>query len=446
MSAIKPPHLVTTIELSPADRPAGRPPRVGYVVKRYPRYSETFIVTEILAHEAAGLAVEIFALGNPMESHFQDSIARVRAPVTYLAADGGGRASDLWAAVSAAADELPGLWAALPAAAGEPGREVYQAVLLARHARARGITHLHAHFATSAATVARLAARFAGVPFTFTAHAKDIYHEEVRPEDLRRKLADAAAVVTVSDYNARHLRATHGPAADRVVRVYNGMDLGRLPFAAPADRPPVILAVGRLVEKKGFADLIDACGLLAARGRVFRCRIVGSGDQEPQLRRRIGELGLDGRVELLGPRPQDEVFALVRSAAMLAAPCVVSDDGNRDGLPTVLLEAMALGTPCVATDVTGIPEAIRHGQTGLIVPQHDPATLAGALDRLLTDPALRVDLAAAARRLIEAEFDARRTAAQLRAIFASASEKVPAASPPDDGTGVATGAGRRCGT
>ena len=450
MSAIKPPPIETAVEPSPADRAAGRPPRVGYVVKRYPRYSETFVVTEILAHEAAGLAVEIFALGNPMESHFQDSIARVRAPVTYLAADGGGRASDFWAAVSAAAGELPALWAALPAAAGEPGREVYQAVLLARHARARGITHLHAHFATSAATVARLAARLAGLPFTFTAHAKDIYHEEVRPEDLRRKLADAAAAVTVSDYNARHLRATHGPAADRVVRVYNGMDLGRLPFADPADRPPLILAVGRLVEKKGFADLVDACGRLAARGRAFRCRIVGSGEQEPQLRRRIGELGLDGRVELLGPRPQDEVFAAVRSAAVLAAPCVVSDDGNRDGLPTVLLEAMALGTPCVATDVTGIPEAVRHGQTGLVVPQHDPVALADALDRLLINAALRVDLASAARRLIEAEFDARRTAAGLRTVFAAAAAdptgEAPAPPPPYDGTEALTVDGRRSGT
>src|SRR5687767_8157753 len=186
--------------------------RIGYVLKRYPRYSETFVVTEILAHEAAGLEIEIFSLRPPEDTHFQDVIARVRAPVNYLSADDGLKGADLWTAIEEASQSLPGLWVALETARGEDVRQVYQAVRLAHQVRLKCIDHLHAHFATSATTVARLAAHFADVPYTFTAHAKDIFHESVRPEDLCRKLEDAAAVVTVSDYNAEYLRQAYGLA------------------------------------------------------------------------------------------------------------------------------------------------------------------------------------------------------------------------------------------
>jgi glycosyltransferase involved in cell wall biosynthesis len=180
------------------------------------------------------------------------------------------------------------------------------------------------------------------------------------------------------------------------------------------------VAVGRLVEKKGFADLIEACSLLRDRGVEVRCRIVGIGEQEPELRAAIEHLGLGNRVELPGPRPQGDLIKAVGRAAVFAAPCVVGGDGNRDGLPTVLLEAMALGTPCVSTDVTGIPEVLRDGETGLMVPQRDPAALADAIERLLADPELRVRLAGRARRLVEAEFDVRRNAALLRETFKAA--------------------------
>lgn len=393
--------------------------KVGYVVKRYPRYSETFIVNEILAHEAAGTEVEIFSLLHPDDGHFQDAISRVRAPVTYLPAKGL-KAQDLWSAFEDALGILPGLWDSMEAARGEDVRYVYQAVVLAREARLRGIGHLHAHFATASATVARLAARFAGMPYTFTAHAKDIFHESVRHEDLRRKLEDAAGAITVSDYNLRYLRETFGMAADGVRRIYNGLELERFPYSPPDERPPVIVAVGRLVEKKGFADLIEACSILERDGLDFRCRIIGTGEQEPALRMGISRLGLRDRVELLGPRPQRELVERVRDAAVFAAPCVVGGDGNRDGLPTVLLEAMALGTPCVSTDVTGIPEVLRDGKTGLMVPQHDPAALASAVGRLLGDRTLRTRLAGRARRLIEARFDVHRNAALLREVFSEA--------------------------
>ncbi|MGH9882586.1 MAG: glycosyltransferase family 4 protein, partial [Pyrinomonadaceae bacterium] len=283
----------------------------------------------------------------------------------------------------------------------------------------RGLTHLHSHFATSATTVARLAARFAALPYSFTAHAKDIFHESVRHDDLERKLTDAAAIVTVSDFNLQFLRDTYASAAARVERIYNGLDLEQFSFEAPDARPPRIVAVGRLVEKKGFVDLVQACAILKQRGLGFSCSIVGTGPLQAELQEQITRLDLESCVELLGPRPQAEVICLVQEACALAAPCVVGEDGNRDGLPTVLLEAMALGTPCISTDVTGIPEVIRNDETGLIVPQRDPSSLAGALTKLIASSQLCVRLATSARQLIESEFDVNRNAALLRRLFAA---------------------------
>lgn len=396
--------------------PINSPLRIGYVLKMYPRLSETFIVNEILAHEAAGLEIKIFSLRPPTEGRFHASLARVRAHVTYLHA-GTPKSEDLWTAIGAAARDLPGGWHALDAARGEGVREVYQAILLSLKARDRGITHLHAHFGTVATTVARLASRLGDVPYSFTAHAKDIYHSSVRPDDLRRKLRDAAAAITVSDYNLRHLRETYGSDAARVQRVYNGLDLQQFTYSAPTKRRARIVAVGRLVEKKGFADLIDASSLLADRGHDFRCDIIGDGPLKENLRSRIQQRGLAEKVILRGARNHEEVIQRIGKAAVLAAPCVVATDGDRDGLPTVLVEAMAVGTPCVATDVTGIPEVVQHGKTGLLVPQQDPSALAGGLERIIGDSTLRVRLADEARRLIEAEFDIHRNTKQLRAVF-----------------------------
>lgn len=400
---------------------SGRPPRVGYVVKRFPRYSETFIVNEILAHEAAGWEIEIFSLRPPNDTHFQDALCRVRAPVCYLSSDGI-KGVDFWAAANRAAELCPELWRELPAAAGEDARDVYQAFLLAEEATRRGVGHLHAHFASSPTSVARLAARFAGLPYTFTAHAKDIFHESVRPADIARKLADADAVVTVSDYNLEFLRRSYGSAAARVRRIYNGLDLTRFAYGEPRERPPAIVAVGRLVEKKGFADLVAACSLLAGWGRDFRCEIIGTGPLEGDLRALIERHGLRGRVSLVGPRPQSEIVDRIRDASLFAAPCVVGGDGNRDGLPTTVLESMALGTPCVSTDVTGIPEVLQDGETGLLVAQNGPADLAVAMARLLADTPLQIRLARAARRTIERDFDVVKNTAILRPLFEGARE------------------------
>jgi glycosyltransferase involved in cell wall biosynthesis len=389
------------------------------VVKRYPRFSETFVVSEILAHEEAGMEVEIFSLYPPNDTHFQPSVARVRAPVTYFPAEGL-RAADFWAGMQQAATCFPDLWSRLDITRTAQARDVYQGLLLACEVRRRHIQHLHAHFATVATSVVRLAAGFLDLPYSFTAHAKDIFCSSVNQDELRRNLGGAAAVVTVSDYNLEHLRRTFGPAAARVRRIYNGLDLDQLGALSHQNGSSLIVGVGRLVEKKGFSDLVKACRVLADRGRAFKCVIIGTGSLQPTLQAQIEATRLGESVTLAGSRPRDEVLCYMRRAAVCAAPCVVGNDGDRDGLPTVLLEAMAVGTPCVATDVTGIPEAIQDGETGFIVPQRDPVALAAAIERLLDDRELRAQIARRARCWVERHFDVRRNAAELRDLFVSA--------------------------
>lgn len=394
---------------------------VGYVVKRYPRFSETFIVNEILAHEAAGHRVTIFALGAGLDERFQESIAHVQGSVRYLV-DSPTRAADVWSALVTLRESFPetpiDLWLE------EQPRYVRSAVRLATEVEQLGIDHLHAHFATSATTIARLASLATGVPYSFTAHAKDIFHESVSHEDLEKKIADAEHVVTVSDYNLAFLSSQFERHSHRIRRIYNGLPLDNFKFSPPVNRRPQILAVGRLVEKKGFTYLVEACALLRDRGVAFSCDIVGAGDQEAQLREVIASNRLGRDVHLLGPVPLCEVKRMIEDAAVFAAPCVVGADGNRDGLPTVLLEAMALGTPCVSTDVTGIPEILHDGTTGLMVGQHDAEGLADALQSILVQPALGSRLAHAARALIEEQFDVQKNAAALRVLFEDAS--VPA--------------------
>ncbi|WP_107670870.1 glycosyltransferase family 4 protein [Cyanothece sp. BG0011] len=403
--------------------------RVGYVVKRYPRYSETFVVNEILAHEKAGLNIDIFALRPPCDSHFQNCISQVRASVTYIRKPIQGRVSEslnslsptaasyFWAELQELAKLVPDFWSKLSMAQGESASTVYQAAWLAREVKLRGITHLHAHFGSVATSVTRLASHFADVSYTFTTHAKDIFHESVDIDDMTRKLRDASTVVTVSYYNQQYLQQTYGKVAEKVQKIYNGLNLSQLNYQSPKNRPPLIISVGRLVEKKGTSILIDACFLLKQWGCEFHCQIVGTGDLETKLKEQIEALKLDNYVKIIGPRPQNEVFKLIQESAVFAAPYIIGKDGNRDGLPTVLLEAMALGTPCIGTDVTGIPEMIKHEETGLIVPQNNAEALAMALRTLLTSENMRVQLAEKARKLMETEFNIEQNAATLRKLF-----------------------------
>ncbi len=393
-------------------------PGTAYVLKMYPRFSETFIVSEILAREAAGDRIEIFSLRPPNDPRFHPELARVQAPVTYI--DRPTKTIDLWESLKAAG--AAGLTAALARvfpqlAAAEPDDAV-QAVTLATVLQRRNIRHIHVHFASAAASVARLASAITGIPFSFTAHAVDIFHDSVNAEDLRLKLQEAHHAVTISRFNVRYLRRRFPSATARLHLVRNGLELDRFPYRDP--RPPGgivrVAAVGRLVEKKGFQYLVPAAAELLGQGLKVELRIAGTGRLEEELATSIDRLGLDHQVRLLGPQTQDQVLDLLDASDIFMAPCVVGADGNADGMPTVLLEAMATGVPCISTAVTGIPEVIRNGTTGLLVRPGNPHALARAVQKLASPRVDRVTLARNARALIEEDYDVKRQAGLLRSL------------------------------
>jgi glycosyltransferase involved in cell wall biosynthesis len=227
------------------------PKKIGYVVKKYPRYSETFIVNEILAHEDAGLEIQIFSLTPSDDSHFQDIVGEVKAPVHYLSSDNL-KAKGFWGLLNETEEVLPGVFQKLELFRQEKFRNVYQGLELAKIVKLQKIEHLHSHFASSATNVARISSHFSNVPFSFTAHAKDIFHEDIDVRELQTKLRDASVVVTVSDYNLNYLQRTFGSYANSVRRIYNGMDLKKLSYRKPENRKPNIITIGRLVEKKGL--------------------------------------------------------------------------------------------------------------------------------------------------------------------------------------------------
>lgn len=396
---------------------------IAYLLKMYPRFSETFIVNELLAHEAAGTHLSIYSLRAPVDGRFHPSYAQVQGAVSYVPNDDM-RHTVYWRALLDKAEQYPALWDALQENPYLGAREIMQALWLADAFTDTSVNArpdcMHAHFGSIATTVAWLVSRLTGIPYVFTAHAKDIFHEEVIADDLRRKIEDAYRVITVSDFNVTYLTDEIGVEPTQIVRIFNGLDLADFPYASPVDRPRQIIAVGRLVEKKGFDVLVDACALLLQAGTPIPCEIIGSGPEEAALRAQIERCGVGEWVTLRGPQPQHVVKRAVQNGAAFVAPCVVGSDGNRDGLPTVLLEAMALGTPVISTDVTGIPEIVEHEKTGLMVGQHDAEALAQAMLRLVDDAALREQLAVAARGRIEADFDIHRNSGLIRTLYAFA--------------------------
>jgi glycosyltransferase involved in cell wall biosynthesis len=397
-------------------------PRTGYVLKKYPRLSETFILNEILGVEAAGRAVDVWSLTPADEGRFHADLARVKAAVTYLPGVGSGSTLAAFEAVRDLGVSTDGVARALGFLGRLPAERraglLVQGLLIARAARERGVTHLHAHFLTVAAHAAYVARLCGGPTFSVTAHAKDVFRDAVDPAVFREVAEGARAVVTVCDYNRRFIaeRFLAGSSA-RLVRIYNGLPLDELRIPPATREPGLILGVGRLVPKKGFDRLVRAAHALKARGVRARTVIVGDGEEREALRSLVAELGLSAEVTLTGPLPREDVLAWMAKARVLAAPCVRDDDGNQDALPTVLLEALAAGLPSVATPVAGVPEIVEDGAEGLLVPENDVPALATALARLLDDDATWRRMAGAGPAKARARFDRAATLPQLLAVF-----------------------------
>ena len=407
-------------------------PVVAYLTKRFPRLSETFILDEILALELHGINLRLFALAHPGETVVQPDVAKVRSQVTYIHPPGGPTTS--------LTNGVRILYSHLRVALRYPGRYLGVVSYIIRRRRSRSAikhfveagrladlamrddtAHIHAAFAHGPASTAHFVSLLCAIPFSFAAHAKDLYLSA--PDLMARKVAASSFVLVCSgsaETKMKEIVAAHSfedvsaRGANKVILAYHGVNVERF-FPSenrasdmqigsngklerqPGDQPVRILAVGRLVPKKGYPVLLNALDTLARSGRSFNCRIVGSGPLKDQLLASLVSLNLEATVELVGARTQPEIVQEYRFADVFVQASVVTSDGDRDGIPNSILEAMASGLAVVGTDVAGIPEVIDHKHNGLVVPPQDPDALAMALATLIDDPTLRMHLGAMAR-------------------------------------------------
>lgn len=388
--------------------------KIGYVVKMFPRLSETFILNEMIELERKDVEVTVFSLKKPNEGRFHPQLSRLKAKVYYL--------EDLdskkfpiwigkdWSNLGEAADRIwPLLKEALSEGDNQRVEHIWWSVWIAARINQLGITRLHAHFASLPSTIADLAGRIANVPYSFTAHAKDIYVYDMFEHRLKEKLGTSQFVVTVTDFNRKFLIEQGGnELTDKIRLIHNGIDLNRFSQVDQSERDSnLILAVGRLVPKKGFDDLLRACKILKDANKSFRCVIVGDGPDSEALIKLRTELQLENEVTLTGSKNSDEVNQLLKQATMFCLPCKAAEDGNIDALPTVLLEALATGLPAISTTLSGIPEIIDSGKDGLLVEANDYQALAEAMIRLLNDAPLRKKFAVNGRQKAEEKFDIR---------------------------------------
>jgi glycosyltransferase involved in cell wall biosynthesis len=380
---------------------------LGVLVRAWPKLSETFILEEVLGLERKGMDLRLYALAPPSDAVAHDAVARVRAPllrVPAVAVSGAMLARHASVAVAHPVGYLRALASGLRR--GSAGwRDFVRAGWLAAQLRGDGVAHLHVHFIDGPADIAQLAAWMSGIPFSISAHAKDIYLS--RPADLRRKLQGARFTVTCTEANRSTLAAIAPQAAIR--RMYHGVDGNVFHPArrleAQTQEPPLLVAVGRLRAKKGLDTLLEACRLLRERGEPVRCEIVGYGEEHDLLERQIERANLGGSVRLAGKLPRDQVLQRYARASVFVQPSRIAADGDRDGIPNVLLEAMSMGLPVVATRVSGIPELVRDGVNGLLVEPDAPHALADAIARLLRHRDEAAAFGQAARATVAEAFD-----------------------------------------
>jgi glycosyltransferase involved in cell wall biosynthesis len=401
--------------------------RIAVIVKGYPRLSETFIAQEILGLERRGLGQLIVSLRRPTDRLVHDlhraiSAERLYLP-EYLKDDPHRvRGAERWAAAqNGFARARAAFEADLPRDRSANRRRRWGQACVLAHELPADVGWLHAHFLHTPASVARYAAMIRGLGWSFSAHAKDIW---TTPEwDLSEKLADAAWGVTCTRANLDYLSSL-AVAPKNVHLVYHGLDFSRFP-PAPRRRQAgdrlTLVSVGRAVEKKGYADLLDALGRLRDDAR-WRFEHVGGGPLTARLKARAAALRIADRVTWHGAQDRAFVFDLLARADLFVLPSRLTRDGDRDGLPNVLMEAQAFGVPVLSTTVSGIPELVAHGRTGWLVPEKDPVALAEAMRRLLDDAAVRLRLGGAGGKHVREAFSCEPgidfVAARLRASLA----------------------------
>ena len=390
----------------------------AYLFERFPSFGQTFCYREVAELYRQGVAAPIFSIRNPKDEPEQDWDARIVKRVHYLPEE-----EELLDDVRRASKKgrlTPETIAALDGW----GRRtdflrLYQAVYVGLRLQEAGISHVHAHFAGMAARTAFWIANFFPITFSFTAHANDIFAPRKFEIGLDKLVGAARVVVTETDYAEKFLRERFPERADRIHHIYNGLNVAEFGRATFSSDPPSIIAIGRLIVKKGFANLIRACALLVERGSSFRCEIFGEGPLEGQLRTQIEELGLQEFVQLPGPKPQHELRGCLADASVFVLPSVPEADGGMDNLPTVIMEAMATGLPVVSTRIGGIPEMVIDNQTGFLVQPEDAVALAGAIEKVTNDRPLGQSLGQAGYERAQALFSIEKNARQLCALLSS---------------------------
>lgn len=397
-----------------------------YILGEFPSVSETFILREMLALEEMGFRITPLSCERPeagpvhaaAEALAHRTLYRPR-PLSLFS---------LLGVLRTAARHPLGLFSALlivlrqalahPRCVVELVSALLAACSFAARLSPRVTRHIHAHFATYPTTVGLLLAEICGTGCSFSCHARDIFSAPAAL--LPWKLREADFVTVCTRYGLERLQRNHSLIVrDKVHLIYHGIDATRLVSRVRVQHPQaIILAVGRLVEKKGLPFLLQAGAMLAGRGMHFELIIAGDGPEREELQRLAGGLGLRDRVIFSGLLSQEELAHVYRRAEVLCVPSIVTADGDRDGLPNVILEAMAYGVPVVASNLPGISEAVVHGETGLLVAPGSPADLAAALERVLTDPALHEDLAGRAKRRVQEDFDLLKNTVRLGALLA----------------------------
>ncbi len=404
-------------------------PVLGMVLKGYPRISETFISNEILLLEQLGIQIRIFSMRHPREPFFHESIREIKARVDYLPTELFLEFPRLLLPTALESVRQPtrflnildkaGKRFARTRSLGTVKHLMQGAFMVNRFLRkSPEIVHLHAHFAHSPSSVAMFASMFSGLKFSFTAHAKDIYTSDA--DQVREKINLASHVVTCTEYNKQYLNSLVNGTSTPIDCVYHGIDLKL--FNGVSERrkpePPYrILSVARLTAKKGIDTILKALALLRARDIDFEYTLIGDGEDKDTVLKLMLDLGLQDRCRWLGTIPHDKVIQEFHRADLFVLGCRVASNGDRDGIPNVLVESLAMGLPAAGTSVSALPEILQHEKTGLHTPPGNPEALAESMLRLLSDHSLRNNVIEQGRELVHSSFDNRQLIEQLAAIY-----------------------------
>ena len=409
-------------------------PSFAYLFERFPSFVQTFVYRE--AEEMVREKMEPWLVSIRRPDDAAELAESVSTNIFYLPdAD----------AIRTEVDQLRAqrklpwrVHRAIPKHRQQPdSNRLFEAAWLGPRLREQGITHLHAHFGGVAARTAWWLRKLYGVTYSFTGHANDIFCESGMPVTNESIVRDAKFVVTETDFARSWVQEKYPGQAGKIFRVNNGLD-DRFPARAPREGAPLILSVGRLVEKKGFGDLIEACKGLRERGISFTCEIVGDGPLQTVLQEQIAALGLQETVRLLGPRSQAEVRKLLAESQLFVLACVPEEGGGSDNLPTVVMEAMMCGLPVISTELAGVPEMITSGKNGLLVEPRKPGALAAAMEQLLSNPEQAKKLASRGRQTAVEKFHLSTTTRSLKHLLVCEARVVPPAAACDADPELAT--------